>query len=76
MYRSDVMTPGHPRWNEFVDMLSHAVICSGNSDNARRVLVAMGGLNETASLEALRRLGGRCDCEIVFEVAGLESSHS
>lgn len=67
-----IMTPDHPRWSEFVDRLSHSVICLRTTDNARRILVAMDDLDVEASLEALRRLGGRCDCEIVFEVAGIE----
>jgi hypothetical protein len=71
--QSVVMTPVHPRWGAFIDQLSRAVICAATTDNARHVLESMGGIDVDASLEALRRLNGRCDCEIVFQVAGLET---
>ena len=66
-----VMIPGHPRWPEFVDALSHSLICLRTTENARRVLNSMGCCDVDRSLEALRLLNGRCDCEIVFEVAGV-----
>ena len=66
-----IMTPAHPRWQEFVDRLSHACICIDSTDNARRVLATMPDLDVEGSLAALRVLGGACDCAIVFEVAGV-----
>ena len=72
--RTNVMTPDHPRWNEFFDALSRAVICDGSTRNARHLLESMGGFDVGASLEALRHLNGRCDCEIVFQIGGLQSA--
>lgn len=70
------MTPAHPRWQEFVDRLSHACICIDSTENARRVLADMTGLDVDASLAALRVLGGGCDCAIVFEIAGVRERFS
>ena len=66
-----IMTPAHPRWQEFVDRVSHACICLDSTENARRELTAMGDLDVEGSLASLRVLGGACDCAIVFEVAGV-----
>ena len=33
--RDDVMTPDHPRWNDFIDKLSRALICERTTQNAR-----------------------------------------
>lgn len=74
MHGNDVMMPDHPRWIEFIGALSKAPICVRTTENARRVLEAMGGMNVAASLEALRLLKGRCDCEIVFELGMLQAS--
>lgn len=74
MHGSDVMVPGHPRWIEFIDALSQAAICRRNTANAERVLATMGGIDVPASIDALRVLDGRCDCEIVFEVGELQFS--
>lgn len=72
----EVMTPTHPRWDDFIVELSRTVVCARTTGNARHVLASMDGIDVEESLEALRRLGGRCDCAIVFEVAGLEPSHA
>ena len=72
MYRDDVMTPDHPRWKFFIEELSRSLICTRTTQNAQRVLKAMGKLDVEASLEALRLLHGRCDCEIVFELGELQ----
>jgi len=71
MFQLHVMTPDHPRWNEFVTELSRACICMETADNAHRVLSKMGGLDPELSIAALRALGGSCDCAIVFEVAAV-----
>ena len=73
MRQPPVMTPDHPRWTEFVDGLSKASICMRTTDNARRILSSIAGIDIERSLEALRVLGGDCDCAIVFEVAGIPS---
>ena len=68
MERNDLMTPDHPRWNDFLEKLSRALICERTTRNARSVLTQLGGIDVDRSLETLRRLGGRCDCEIVFDL--------
>jgi hypothetical protein len=68
------MTPDHPRWTDFIDELSRSLICVRTTQNARGVLESMPGIDVEASLEALHRLKGRCDCEIVFEVAAAQRS--
>ncbi len=68
MSRTEVMTPLHPRWNTFIEALSHSLICARTTENARRLLMEIDDVDIDQSLDALRRLGGRCDCEIVFDV--------
>lgn len=82
---TDIMTPEHPRWQEFCEMLEGPEYCNfheevpgnintfsftcDNSKNrpfARAILEKMGGFNVDASLDAIYRLGGHCDCEILF----------
>jgi len=71
MLRTNLMTPDHPRWSTFIDEVGKSLICTRTSENARRVLLQMEGIDVDGSLEALHALGGRCDCEIVFEVGGV-----
>ena len=71
MERDDVMTPDHPRWTDFLEKLSRTLICERTTSNAKNVLTQMGGIDVDRSLEALRGLGGRCDCEIVFDLGHL-----
>ena len=70
MTTSAIMIPGHPRWQEFVESLSRSCICFETTENARRVLSSMAGVDVEASLAALRLRGGTCDCAIVFELGG------
>jgi len=67
---NDVLTPRSPRWPQFIDELAKAPICLRTDENARRVLEAMPGVDVEASLQALHRMGARCDCEILFDLAG------
>src|SRR5881409_2278624 len=69
MNNDPVMRPGHPRWSEFISMLSHAVICLDTTENTRDVLNRMSGVDVDQSLTVLSGMGGVCDCRIVFEVA-------
>ena len=71
MAPESILTPIHPRWNEFIDELSRMLICLKTTENARAVMSLMPGIDIEGSIDALRWLGGRCDCEIVFEVAGV-----
>jgi hypothetical protein len=73
----DVMTPHHPRWDAFIEELSRSLICARSTANARRVLLAMEGIDPEESLRELRALGGSCDCEIVFNLGHVaESAHA
>ena len=76
MYRGSVITPDHPRWNDFIEELSKALICTRTTENARRVLESMEGIDVEASLAALRLLNGRCDCEIVFAIGDQQRAHA
>jgi hypothetical protein len=69
METTEVLTPRSPRWQQFVDELSKAPICWRTTEHTRRVLEGMPGVDVEASLAALTALGGRCDCEILFDVA-------
>jgi hypothetical protein len=76
MHNDQVMNLEHPLWNEFIERLSHAVICDCTTANARQVLNSMQGIDVQRSLEALCLKRGRCDCEIVYNVARLAPSHA
>jgi hypothetical protein len=76
MHSDRVMTPEHPLWNEFVEKLSRALVCAHTTDNARLLLASMEGIDVQRSLDALWKRRGRCDCEIVYEVARLEPAHA
>jgi hypothetical protein len=68
MNSTRIMTPEHPRWDEFVSRLSHATICFKTTENARLALASIPGIDAEESLTALAELGGACDCQIVFFV--------
>jgi hypothetical protein len=70
MLRDQVMNRDHPRWNEFIEELSRAVICRQTTENAQRVLASIDAVDVDRSLAALHLLGGSCDCEIVYQLAG------
>jgi hypothetical protein len=63
-----LMSPPHPRWTEFVTELAQATRCARTTEHARRVLESMPGIDISGSLEALRQLGGECDCTILFDL--------
>jgi Protein of unknown function (DUF2695) len=74
----EIMTPSHPRWNEFVDQLSedlwgdHTTAnnprCQHDHRHAEKVLTELGGIDIAGTLQWLCRQGGFCDCEILFNV--------
>ena len=68
MSGEQIMTPGHPRWQEFIARLEKAAICWQTTESAEAVLEAMGGIDVAASILAIRELGGECDCEIVYRL--------
>lgn len=82
---SNVMTPKHVRWNEFVERLEGLEgcnfhkrddgeiqwKCAGGNDKslARAILESMMSIDVDASLKYFESCGGWCDCEILFNVA-------
>ena len=81
---ADIMTVGHPGWEEFCALLEGPAGCNflegedgkitwkcggGNDQSlAEGILREMGGIDIPASLEYLHKHGGHCDCEILFNV--------
>ena len=79
----EVMTPDHPRWDEFADALyelmhlkgkkNFSLRCYGDRGEkvhyfAKRVMARMGAVDIPASLEYFKQHGGYCDCEILMNV--------
>jgi hypothetical protein len=76
-----LITPGHPRWEEFLDRLIGPLgldvraggwHCAGGEEktHSRRILLAM-GLSPAAvetNLAFFERHGGYCDCEVWMNV--------
>jgi hypothetical protein len=67
----DIIVPEHPRWSEFLSSLSQARICFGTTDQARRVLESMPGVDVEGTLIELAERGGTCDCQVEHDVAPL-----
>ena len=79
----EVMTPKHPRWEEFCNRLAGPEgcdfkkkpdgdatwTCAGGNDKtfATKILKAM-NMDVAASLAHFDEHGGHCDCEILFNV--------
>ena len=66
MSSSPILLPDHPRWGEFLAALSLAPRCLRTTEHARAALESIPGIDAAATLEALRVLGGRCDCAILY----------
>ena len=69
----DLLTPTHPRWNEFVSVLGFLVRtngCDGDRahPHAKAAMTNMGNVDIEASLDYFQHHGGHCDCEILFNV--------
>lgn len=76
-----LITPGHPRWEEFLDRLTGPLAldvrgggwhCAGGEDkrHSRRILLAMGlsPAAVAANLAFFEQHGGYCDCEVWMNV--------
>ena len=76
-----MITPGHPRWDEFLDRLTGPRAldvrgggwhCAGGEDKrqSRRILLVMGlsPAAVAANLAFFERHGGYCDCEVWMNV--------
>lgn len=68
MQSERIMTPDHPRWNEFISELGRIPICKGTNAHAKQVLTLMDGIEVETSLRTLAEMGGRCDCEIELDL--------
>ena len=69
---TEIMVPGHPRWPDFLNELTKAQRCALTTDHAEKLLNRMQGVDPQASLRALREMGGKCDCAILFDLVELE----
>lgn len=73
----EVMTPEHPKWNEFTLMLDgpegvnrqgDTWHCRNDLSGARAILESMGGFDLDASLQYFNDNGAACDCEILLNI--------
>ena len=80
------MMPGHPRWDEFLDLLTGEHACNFQGDPkkpesvtwtchndfrfARTVLGAWDDIKLEASITYFELCGAGCDCEIIFNMGG------
>lgn len=81
-----VLKPGHPRWEEFIDRLEGPEGCDFREDDrgkivwacyggydkrfAEAILKTMPEIDSEKSIEFFNDHGGHCDCEIIFNVNG------
>jgi hypothetical protein len=82
MKMTELMTPEHPLWEEFIDQFGNCVLvedekgnilsqCKGGTDksHATAILKMMPGIDIEGSLDYFEAHGGYCDCEILLNVA-------
>ena len=76
----EILSPGHPRWGEFVVKLSRSLIvtdtkwrCDGDRHYryTKQVMGEMGygEIDIAETLQFFQAHGGFCDCEVMFNVA-------
>ncbi len=76
---AEIMTPDHPCWDEFADILAdkdHLDIpdepgpmkCDHTHKHARAILAAMGDFDIEETIHLFEEFGGYCDCEILLNV--------
>jgi hypothetical protein len=67
-----ILSPEHPRWDEFVSRLDLEGEKMGGCDlthrHSKKVMTEMGGIDVDATLEFFRGHGGYCDCEVLVNV--------
>lgn len=64
-----IITYGHPRFDEFITRLSNAVTwCDNSHDGAIEILNGMPNIDIPGTLEWFESEGGHCDCEICMNV--------
>jgi hypothetical protein len=72
-----VMTPRHPKWDEFADKLAHSdEDCRGALRATKAALLSIEGINIPASLGYLAHRGGHCDCEVFMNVTDDEAGNA
>ena len=80
----EIMTPEHPKWDEFCDRLEGKEGCNfkenkngkttwkckGENDKtfAKKLIKNFKGIDVEGSLRYFDEHGGHCDCEILFNV--------
>jgi hypothetical protein len=77
---AEILTPTHPRWEDFYDRLAEALgdpednRCAGRGDPdlahqyAREALEEMGNVDIEGTLAYCEAHSGRCDCAILMNV--------
>lgn len=63
----DIMTPKHPKWNEFCNRLGGGAQCNGDRNQSKAILKDM-GMNVIESFNFFDKHGGYCDCEILMNM--------
>ncbi len=70
--RMEVMTPDHPRWEDFCDRVMQRIKehgCDNTSQShSSQVMLEMGGIDIQVSLEFFSHHGGQCDCMVLANV--------
>lgn len=73
----ELMTPDHPRWDEFANALAEAINaqeapgvsdCKHDFSSTQRILADMGGFDVEETLAFFEENGGYCDCEVLINV--------
>jgi hypothetical protein len=65
---ASTMQPHHPKWRELLVRLEAVKLCRRTTEHTRAILASMDGVDVDASLLALRKLGGYCDCAILYDI--------
>ena len=68
MVSASTVQPAHPKWKELLTKLEGVQLCRRTTEYTRAILATMDGVDVDASLLALRRLGGYCDCAILYDI--------
>ena len=75
------MTPAHPLWDEFCEILAGPEYCDFREENemvwtcagdltlSEKLLSEWYDVDVPGSLQFFREHGGYCDCEVLFNVA-------
>jgi hypothetical protein len=64
-----ILTLQHPRWNEFAETLSKAVLskrCHHDHRHAKQIMTSMGDIDVPASVEFFASRGGFCELNVAF----------